>query len=186
MKRIITCAVLAVAVGTAGAQTNKKALPSDKKVEINPEAHRMALRKVLKQDAPVIKMSSTAEYAAMQPADNEPLTISDPIVRTFNERSNGRSMEVDMYEMIAAPKRAHGFAHGHITFTPGGARTSGAITGSGSVSTGTSPGAVGTLGSGLNGKNPYAGIGIWPVGTGMGTLYQTSDPAKSIRTKKED
>lgn len=61
------------------------------------------------------------------------------------------------------PKRAYGFANGHLLLSTTSATTSGTITGSGSVGTGSSMGSLGTNGPAmeLNGKSPYAGSAMW-------------------------
>ena len=61
------------------------------------------------------------------------------------------------------PKHAYGFHNGRLLLRSTGATSSGTITGSGSVGTGSSLGNIGSTGSGigLNGKTPDAGSGMW-------------------------
>ena len=92
------------------------------------------------------------------------LQIADPTIRTLNERANSRTApEVEGSGIIGMPKLAYGVANGHILFRSTDAPTSGTSMGSGSVGTGTNVGPVGTAGHaiGVNGKNPYAGPGIY-------------------------
>jgi len=68
------------------------------------------------------------------------------------------------------PKNAFGFHNGRLLLHTSGATSSGTITGSGAVGTGSSLGNIGSTGSGigLNGKTPDAGTGMW--GNAMGLI----------------
>lgn len=99
--------------------------------------------------------NNTANYSTLK--------IADPAIRIFNERANGYDTTVSHSGIIGVPKRAYGIANGHIVFRSSSATSSGTITGSGSVGTGSSPGSMG-MGAqvqGVNGKSPYAGPGMW-------------------------
>ena len=89
--------------------------------------------------------------------------IADPTIHLMRARASGADVDLGDLEL---PKGTNGFANGHIILKPAGARSTGTTTGSGSVGTGTSPGSIGTSGPamGVNGKNPYAGHGIYGTG----------------------
>lgn len=82
------------------------------------------------------------------------------------------------------PKRAYGFANGHIILNTTGAVTSGTQTGSGAVGTGTSLATFGSIGApmNVNGKSPYAGINMWGNAMNMQVIRRDSSvrltPAK--------
>ena len=85
------------------------------------------------------------------------------------------------------PKRAYGFAKGHIVLRSSDATSTGANTGSGAVGTGTSPGGMGTMGRslGVNGKNPYAGTGMWGTNATLIGAKGTDATSRSTPTKKD-
>jgi len=90
-------------------------------------------------------------------------TVSDPILTTLDARANGANIQFNNSGIVGMPKRAYGFANGHILLTTTGAVTSGTQTGSGVVGTGSSLATFGSVGSSMNvnGKSPYAGINMW-------------------------
>jgi hypothetical protein len=71
----------------------------------------------------------------------------------------------------------------HIIFHNTTATNSGTATGSGAVGTGSSIGASGTSGAtmGVNGKNPYAGPGIY--GTRVGNDLRRNEDAYKARRR---
>ena len=111
-----------------------------------------------------INLTSISENRALKNSEAQ-LQISDPILKAFNANANGANIKLGSSGLLGVPKGAYGFANGKIILYSNGAKSSGTITGMGSVGTGTSPGTVGSLGPamGVNGKNPYAGID--PYGT---------------------
>ncbi|MFL5771785.1 MAG: hypothetical protein ACJ75F_01420 [Flavisolibacter sp.] len=72
------------------------------------------------------------------------------------------------------PKNAYGFHNGRLILHTSGATSSGTITGSGVVGTGSSLGNIGSTGSGigLNGKTPDAGTGMWGNARGFISIPQ--------------
>jgi hypothetical protein len=90
-------------------------------------------------------------------------TVTDPILITLNARAKGENIRFNKSGIIGMPKRAYGFANGHLMLSTTGAVTSGTQTGSGAVGTGTSLATFGSIGTSMNvnGKSPYAGINMW-------------------------
>jgi hypothetical protein len=172
------------------AQTKKKRTPS-KTVQQKPSNNPAKSR----------QLNSTASYPAKGPAIptstlgwrnlhiNSSQGISDPVVRTLNNRANGNLETIDFREFMGYGRGTNGFKHGHILLRPTGSTTSGGITGSGTVGTGSSLGNVGVHGVavGVNGKNPFAGPGMWgTTGTGIGTNFRMHDSSnRSIRVVKD-
>jgi hypothetical protein len=156
MKKLIWCVGMVVFfAGTTEAQTKGK-----KKV-------RMATKSVAAQTkTPAnteVSLTSIGSYAARGAGSAERLAIADPTINTFNTRVfTGARMDNER-AIIGLPKIRTGLANGHILLYPTTSATSGTNTGSGTVGTGTSIGNVGTneAGIGVNGKNPYAGPGIY-------------------------
>lgn len=111
-------------------------------------------------------LTSSGTYNAYGSSDAAAgrLQIADPVIKSLNVRAYSRTVpEVEGSGIIGMPRLAYGVANGHILFRSTDAPTSGTSTGSGSVGTGTNVGPVGTAGHaiGVNGKNPYAGPGIY-------------------------
>ncbi|RYY97409.1 MAG: hypothetical protein EOO11_10960 [Chitinophagaceae bacterium] len=149
MKKILVSAALLVlttiAASAQKAKTNAKAAPAT--------------------TAPT-RLSSTSGNAAFGAAGGNAgqFSIADPKVNFLNGRATGVIPDgtVDR-PVINMPKLRYGVARGHLLFYNTSAATTGSFTGSGSVGTGSSMGSVGTSGraTGVNGKNPYAGPGIY-------------------------
>jgi hypothetical protein len=113
-------------------------------------------------------LNSTSGYAAKANTNTMSViknnyTVTDPILTTLNARANGANIRFNKSGIIGMPKRAYGFANGHISLTSTGAVTSGTQTGTGAVGTGTSLATFGSIGApmNVNGKSPYAGINMW-------------------------
>lgn len=90
--------------------------------------------------------------------------ISDPVLLEMNRKAYGYSIPPNLNIGVRAmPKGTYGLANGHIILMPSDARTSGGITGTGGIGTGTSIGITGASGPAMqvNGKNPYAASGIY-------------------------
>ncbi|MBD0287311.1 MAG: hypothetical protein ICV79_18080 [Flavisolibacter sp.] len=186
MKKMILCALLLLMAGITEAQTTQR------KHSVKKQSAAKGM--VQQQKDGISELSNTSTYEAKGnevispnhiatvPLSNntagQSFQITDPILRTFNESAaRGASSRLEMKEVLGIRRAPYGIANGHITFLPGGARTTGANTGSGAVGTGSSPGVIGADGRamGLNGKNPYSGPGI----------YGTSQVGISSQTKSE-
>ncbi len=192
MKRLILCASLFIGiVNMAEAQTKKapaKAQASEKKTTTKQQPKKLENTTSHQAKAPAIPRSSLGWRNT--PIQNNNLQIADPIVNTLNARANGAHTNIEFKDLMGVGRGTYGVANGRILLRPTGSTTSGGITGSGAVGTGSSPGAFGIHGivSTVNGKNPYAGPGMWgTTGTGIGTNYRMDDnSSKSIQIKKED
>ena len=189
MKKLLLCAGIFLMIGeTTSAQAGTK-------------------KKTTKTPAPTstqnksVKLESTNSYSAKKPAiprsgqgwlstptGSTNYQIADPVVRTLNERANGANTAIDFREFLGVGRGMYGIANGQILLRPNGTTTSGGITGSGAVGTGSTPGGAGMHGTalGVNGKNPYAGPGMWgTTGTGIGTNFRMNETSsRSIRLKK--
>jgi hypothetical protein len=184
MRRIILCAGILVMLSySAEAQTKTKKTTTNK-----TNTTTLVNTSTNAAKAPAIPKSSLGWRNT--PVMSSNWQIADPIVRTLNERANGASTTIDFKDFMGVGRGTYGVANGHILLRPNGATTSGGITGSGAVGTGSTPGGIGIHGAslGVNGKNPYAGPAMWgTTGTGIGTNYQmTEASSNSIRTKKKD
>jgi hypothetical protein len=154
MKRMILCAGLLCFIGAhVGAQNTKK---------------KSSTRNTVKQPSSTVTTTvSTGSYTARSPASASSgtgtLTIADPTITALNAKANGNPVTISKSGIVGMPKRAYGFANGHLSLTTTGSTTSGTMTGSGAVGTGTSLGTFGSNGPamGVNGKSPYAGISMW-------------------------
>jgi hypothetical protein len=82
---------------------------------------------------------------------------------------------------IGISKHAYGYRNGRLLLRTSGATSSGTITGSGAVGTGSSLGNIGSTGAGigLNGKTPDAGSGMW--GNSRNLLPVQQEKAKIIQ-----
>jgi hypothetical protein len=111
------------------------------------------------------RLESSNSNAAYAPAASpKQFSISDPVVNLYNGRASGVLPTNHISRPVfGMPKLRYGVANGHLLFYNTTATTSGSYTGGGSVGTGSSAGSVGTNGvaPGVNGKNPYAGPGIY-------------------------
>gem|GEM_PF-4664780 len=150
MKRVILCVcLLAGSLLRAGAQQTSK-----KPAKAPPARDRG------ETTAPV-RMEHQSAGAAHSLRS---FSIADPVVNHFQDRLSGR-VQTETLErpVIGMPRMRYGVANGRLLFYNNSAPSSGGNTGSGSVGTGTSVGVMGSSGntSGVNGKNPYAGPGIY-------------------------
>lgn len=173
MKKVIVC-ISFLFIGTLGADAQTKGRTGAKKGQVTrnaTEAKKAQVKKNLRENnnntsgtTAILNSIGTYNAYGRSAAPAGRLQISDPTIRTLNERASSRTMpEVEGSGIIGMPKLAYGVANGHILFRSTDAPTSGTGTGSGSVGTGTNAGPVGTAGHaiGVNGKNPYAGPGIY-------------------------
>lgn len=173
MKRIIMGAGLLLML-TIGAEAQTKGKTGVKKQQAfrsKNVTNKTVVQKNLtnnynKPEGGTTVLNSTGTYKAYGGTNREAaqLQISDPVVRTLNERAAAPAdASVPGSGIMGMPKLTYGIAHGHLLFRSTDAPTLGTSTGSGSVGTGTNVGPVGTAGNalGVNGKNPYAGPGIY-------------------------
>lgn len=167
MKRIYLCiGVLILAVTSAQSQTQPKKARS-KSSSVSKVVQSGKTQKAKANSPNAITMNSTGNYAAKATLNSSSVSrnyvVSDPILRTLDARANGADIKINKSGIVGMPKRAYGFANGHILLSTTGATTSGTQTGSGSVGTGTSLGTFGSSGPAMNvnGKSPYAGINMW-------------------------
>lgn len=113
-------------------------------------------------------------------------TVSDPILTTLSARANGANLRFNNSGIVGMPKRAYGFANGHIALKTSGSVTTGTETGSGGVATGTSLATFGSVGEpmNVNGKSPYSGINMW--GNSMNMQISNMDSSvPTVRMKKQ-
>lgn len=119
-----------------------------------------------------VVLSTTNSYSAKTSSPvltNKKLSISDPTILALNARANGSDIKISNSGIVGMPKRAYGFGNGKLSFNSTAATSSGTITGSGIVGTGSSLGSIGSYGpgTGLNGKSPQAGSAMWGNATGL-------------------
>lgn len=181
MKRAIFCALIATwAFTSVQAQTARKKTT----VKRTAVAHTTRTTKAQAPAAPISAVS-TGSYAARGGATTSDVYIADPTIRALNARANGSDVYVSNSGIVGMPKRAYGFANGHLMLTSSGSTSSGTITGSGTVGTGSSLGSIGSNGPaiGLNGKSPYAGSTMWGNARGMTLPYgdSTVRPSRARR-----
>lgn len=199
MKKVIVCiSLLVIGVLGAHAQTKgKTGTPIGQVTRNASESKKTGAKKNLSDNShntsgttTVLNSMGTYNAYANGSAPAGRLQISDPTIRTLNERSFSRtSPEVLGSGIIGMPKMAYGVANGHILFRSTDAPTSGTSTGSGSVGTGTNVGPMGTAGHaiGVNGKNPYAGPGIYGLpfnDENVNRAYTEGARPKGIRRKE--
>lgn len=128
-------------------------------------------------------LTSTGSYPA-KAANN--YTIADPILTTLDARANGANVSMGKSGIVGMPKRAYGFANGHLLLRSTSATTFGTQTGSGAVGTGTSMGTFGSNGPAMNvnGKSPYAGINMWGNAMNM-NIIRTDSSVRLTPVKKQ-
>lgn len=198
MKRILVCiGVMCSLALSAGAQTKgksgvKKQQPTSNKNVSNKATNKLNKANQLNtQSQNTTILSSTGTYNALGNPNAEAgrLTISDPTIKIFNQRAFASAItNVPGSGVIGMPKLTYGIANGQLIFRTSVAPTLGTSTGSGAVGTGTNVGAVGTGGNvmGVNGKNAYAGPGIYgqPIINVTGPKLTTEGTrSKGVRIK---
>lgn len=190
MKRLFMCAGLFIGlVNMVDAQKQTKAPINSKITGTKINAQRLESTSSSEAKAPSIPNSSLGWKNT--PALSNTYQINDPVVRTMNARANGALSTLNYKDFMGVGRGTYGVANGHILLRSTGSTTSGGITGSGSVGSGSSTGSAGIHGAvvpTVNGKNPYAGPGMWgTTGTGIGTSFRmTENSSQSIRMKKKD
>jgi hypothetical protein len=95
--------------------------------------------------------------------------VSDPTLVALSENAKGNDVFVSKSGIVGMPKRAYGFANGHILLHSTVATSSGSTSGTSSVGTGSSISGMGRSGSfiGMNGKSPDAGQAMWGNARGL-------------------
>ena len=171
MKKVLCCFILGILfIEISVAQTSQtnisKQKPSNEQLySKRSKKHRHSADRATASsgNTPVYTAASSSSNNAYITPGTYHYQIEDPTLRALNERANGENVRVSKSGIVGEPKRAYGFAKGHITFYTASAPSSGTMTGSGAVGTGTTPGALGTNTSaaGVNGKSPYAGNATW-------------------------
>ncbi|MFL5740009.1 MAG: hypothetical protein ACJ75B_07320 [Flavisolibacter sp.] len=117
-----------------------------------------------------VHLNSASSYTAKANQNlNVKYQITDPTIIALNEKARGYDVPISKSGIVGMPKRAYGFANGHIILQTTGSTSSGTETGSGVVGTGSSLGSMGTNGPAMevNGKSPYAGISMWGNARGL-------------------
>lgn len=130
-----------------------------KQVQIKPVAVKS---RSAGNNSSTVVLRSVSENKAYAPG-YRPFVITDPTVTTLNLRAAGVTAPVSRSRIAGMPKGTYGFANGKLFLRPTTAHSSGTVSGSGAVGTGTTILGVGTGENtpGVNGKNPYAGTWLW-------------------------
>jgi len=194
MKRLLGCTgILLLLTTVAQSQTKSGRTKTKQAVQSqNSSANKIKAQATNKQKAAfpnTITLDTATSYTAKAPAvlslRETNYTIADPILTTLDKRASGANIKFNNSGIIGMPKRAYGFANGHITLSTTGAVTSGTQTGSGAVATGTSLGTFGSIGSSMNvnGKSPYAGINMW--GNAMNMMVTQRDSSVRLTPLKK-
>lgn len=165
MKTIFYCAgILLLMVINTQVQAQRK----NTKGKAKPQSNSVTVNKAIANQPNTFSLNSVGNYSAKTNTNTLSVlknnyTVSDPILTTLDARANGANIQFNNSGIVGMPKRAYGFANGHILLTTTGAVTSGTQTGSGAVGTGSSLATFGSVGSSMNvnGKSPYAGINMW-------------------------
>jgi hypothetical protein len=187
MKRVFLCIWLLLLVGEAMTQEAQK--ESTPKNQNSPVIKRTKQKQQIKNDTSstgsIITLSSSSNNKAFAstPSFNR-FPIADSTLKALNAKANGANIKFNGSPLIGVPKGTYGFANGRLTLYTMGATSTGTITGSGSVGTGTSPGAISTLGPviGVNGKSPYTGQG--PYGTRVPVLTKLPDSSAGFGMRR--
>lgn len=175
MKRMILCLSVLLWVFGSQAQTRQK-----KAKARTTSTKKAAIKKSIQSTAKTntARLTSAGSYFARTNNANagSGLQISDPILTALDARANGADIPIGKSGIVGMPKRAYGFANGHLFFGTTGSVTSGTQTGSGAVGTGTGQGTFGSISPvmGVNGKSPYAGLNMWGNATKDSTVKANS------------
>ena len=186
MKRLVLCVGVFIGLlNTAEAQAKKattnKPQSTVQKTPVKNNTNKLISSGSYEAKAPAIPQSSLGWQNT--PTISNSFQINDPIVRTLNARANGANTTVDVKELLGVGRGTYGVANGRILLRSTGSTTSGGITGSGAVATGSTPGSAGIHATvpTVNGKNPYAGPSMWgTTGVGIGTDFRQNE--MSLRT----
>jgi hypothetical protein len=188
MKRMFWCAVFFLLVSAgARSQTKSKKIKSKQAVQSNSvQANKNTAASAASSGT--VTLNNVGSYLAkansLSVVSNNYL-VTDPILTTLDARATGANIRLNKSGIVGMPKRAYGFANGHISLKNTGAVTTGTQTGSGAVATGTSLGTFGSNGPamGVNGKSPYAGTVMW--GNAMNLPVRRDSSARLIPLQKQ-
>ena len=180
MKRIFCCTgILVLISATLNAQVKSSKTNRKQSVHTKPVPTNRISNTKPEGSSNTTMLNTTFSYPAKANSlsvlkNNYP--ISDPILTKLHERAGGANIQFNKSGIVGMPKRAYGFANGHISLNSTGAVTSGTQTGSGAVGTGTSLATFGSVGSpmNVNGKSPYAGVNMWGNAMNMKILAKDS------------
>lgn len=158
MKRMFLWTGIILLIST-GMQAQTKSKKVNKKQTDHSKTDSASYTTILNTSASYPAKANTNTLAVLKNS----YTVTDPILTTLNARAKGENIRFNKSGIIGMPKRAYGFANGHLMLSTTGAVTSGTQTGSGAVGTGTSFATFGSIGTSMNvnGKSPYAGINMW-------------------------
>jgi len=167
MKRMFFCGgILLLLSETVQSQTKSKKAKNKQTVHSKTVSPNKTDKEVNPSNS--VTLNTTTSYPAKANTNSLSVlknnyTVTDPILTTLNARANGANIQFNKSGIVGMPKRAYGFANGHILLNTSGSVTSGTQTGSGTVGTGTSLATFGSIGApmNVNGKSPYAGINMW-------------------------
>ena len=170
MKKLLVSMCILFVI-TASAQERKNKINKQPGKTIVTKKSKINTGKDKTTQSPVL-LSSTNSYMAksgISVTSNNNFTISDPTIVALNARANGADVTISNSGIVGMPKRAYGFGNGKLILNSTAATSSGTITGSGAVGTGSSMGSIGSYGPGigLNGKSPDAGSAMWGNATGL-------------------
>lgn len=138
------------------------------------------------QQSPNYSFRTESSHAAFNSRFSR-FSIADPTLLFLQDRANGMDNHYYKSPIVGERKHTYGFADGHLTLSTSGATSSGTITGSGAVGTGSSAGSLSsnTYLGGVNGKSPYAGPTSWGTAvTGQGINLNDSSVRTISRKKK--
>ena len=180
MKRMFLCAGILLLI-SAAAQSQSKS-----KVKQTTVSKAVSSIRSTANSNNLNTLTSTGSYSAKTIASANNYTIADPILTTLDARAKGANVSMGKSGIVGMPKRAYGFANGHLLLRSTSATTFGTQTGSGAVGTGTSMGTFGSNGPAMNvnGKSPYAGINMWGNAMNM-TIIRTDSSVRLTLVKKQ-
>jgi len=187
MKRMISCALIFLLVNTSALPQTK----SKNKATNQQQGKTILTKQEANSASNTLTLNSSSAYSAKANTTNlstwkNDYAISDPVLSTLRARASGANIQFNHSGIVGMPKRAYGFANGHLVLNSTGAVTSGTQTGSGSVGTGTSLATFGSVGApmNVNGKSPYAGINMWGNAMNM-TVTQPDSFVRLTPRKKQ-
>ncbi|WP_121354256.1 hypothetical protein [Flavisolibacter nicotianae] len=152
--------VIGIVVSSAAQTTAVKKQAKQKTAKQGQAKAVTGKTKYAANNSSTVVLRSVSENNAYAPA-TRPFTITDPTITTLNQQANGAA--AGSSRIAGMPKGTYGFANGKLFLRPTTANSSGTVSGSGAVGTGTTIIGVGTSENspGVNGKNPNAGTWLW-------------------------
>jgi hypothetical protein len=188
MKHMFGCAILLLVTANAQSQMRSKKAKTNQTVHSKSASTKTVSNETTSGSSTSVTLNTTSNYSAKANtlAGLKNYAVSDPILKTLNARANEANIRFNNSGIIGMPKRAYGFANGHILLSSTGAVTSGTQTGSGAVGTGTSLATFGSVGApmNVNGKSSYAGINMWGNAMNM-NITQLDSSARITPLKKQ-